>query len=66
MLAATYKAKLYSSFMGKNILLTEELLSPTSVPETLINGSNNHTANAASSQDFIMSLTSKSLVPVVK
>lgn len=52
MLAATYKAKLYSSFMGKNILHTEELLSPTSISETLINCSNNHTVNVASSQDL--------------
>ena len=66
MLAATHKAKLYSSFMGKNILHTEELLSPTSVPETLINCSNNHTVNVASSQDFVLSLTSKSSLPVLK
>lgn len=52
MLAATYKAKLYSSFMGENILHTEELLSPTSISETLIKCSNNHTVNVASSQDL--------------
>lgn len=66
MLAATYKAKLYSSFMGKNVLHTEELLSPTSVPETLINWSNNHTVNVANSQDFFLCLTSTSSAPVLK
>lgn len=66
MLAATYKTKLYKRFMGRNVLHTEELLPPTSVPETLVNCSNNHTVNVASSQDFIMSPTSKSFVPVLK
>lgn len=52
--------------MGKNILHTEELLSPRRVPEAAINCSNDHTVNVARSQDFIVSLTSKSLFPVLK
>lgn len=66
MLAATCKGKPHSSFMGKNILHTEELLSPRRVPEAAINCSNDHTVNVARSQDFIVSLTSKSLYPVLK
>lgn len=64
MLAAAYKAKPYNSFMGKDILHTEELLFPMRVPEAAINCSNDHIVNVARSQDFIVSLTSKSLFPV--
>lgn len=66
MLAVTYKAKTYISFMGKYIFHTEELLSPVRVPEAAINCSNDHTVRVARSQDFIASLTSKSLLPVLK
>lgn len=66
MLAVTYRAKPCNSFMGKDILHTEELLSPMRIPEAAINCSNNHTVNIARSQDFIVSLTSKSLFPVLK
>lgn len=52
--------------MGKDILHTEEFLSPMRVPEAAINCGNNQTVNVARSQDFILSLTSKSLFPVLK